>query len=246
MDTQAHWQQIYRSKSEREEDDKAEHLSQIASLGTDIDAAYEEALEEHRLRGLQRIRNLRPTTRVSLKDANALIRADLKQFAGVKFSVRGDSYSGGASTRVNYVDGPPLDEVEPVAKAFAGASFDGMIDLKSYHSAASFDADGVPVSVHYAADFVFVDREFSDDVKRDAEAFLVQAFAAEGKTFDPNERNTSHELPQAFYQRATEENGGIRKGGFGYSFRGTEHYSNELIHMASSMLANERWAASQK
>lgn len=239
--------EVERSRVEREEADASDRDNQLASHGPLTDEVWDDALNEDRLRAQQSIRNYRPTNYVNLKDTNALIRSELKRFPGVKFSVRGDSYSGGASTNVSYVDGPPEDQVEATAKSFAGATFDGMVDLKSYHSVADFDADGIPVSTHYAADFVFTRREFSEDVTRDAEAFLIQAFAAEGKTFDPTQRNMAHELPQAFYARATEENGGRRAGGYGYAFRGGDgHYASELVTLASTLIANERWAAREK
>lgn len=70
----------------------------------------------------------------SVVETAKLLRKALKDgFPGVKFSVRSDSYAGGASIRVRYEDGPFKKDVEAVAKQFAGASFDGMIDLKSYH-----------------------------------------------------------------------------------------------------------------
>lgn len=59
-----------------------------------------------------------------------LIRADLKKsFPGVKFSVRSDSYSGGASVRVHWTDGPTADAVNRVLKRYEGGRFDGMTDL---------------------------------------------------------------------------------------------------------------------
>ncbi|MCG2807668.1 MAG: hypothetical protein L6413_05300 [Coriobacteriia bacterium] len=232
-------EEVSRSAADREESDTAERRNQDARLGALTEAVWADALYEDMLRAQQTIRNYRPNNYVNLKETNSLIRGELKRFGAAKFSVRGSSYSGGASTDISWVDGPPEDEVKAAARKFAGASFDGMTDMKSYHSAPDFDAAGVPVSTHYAADFVFTRREFSEETTRDATAFLVQAFAAEGKTFDPNNRNAAHDLPQAFYARATEENGGnYLRGAFS-----SQHYPNELVHIASTMLANERWAA---
>jgi len=52
-------------------------------------------------------------------------------FPGVKFSVRSDTYSMGASIRVHWTDGPRTWQVEKVARRFEGADFDGSIDLKT-------------------------------------------------------------------------------------------------------------------
>ena len=58
-----------------------------------------------------------------------LIRKDLKaNFPGVKFSVRSDTYSMGASIRVKYTDGPAEADVKAVTDKYVGAGFDGMID----------------------------------------------------------------------------------------------------------------------
>jgi hypothetical protein len=242
--------EIHRSRAEREQADRENRDAQEAHLGPLTDAVWDDALEEDRARAEQTIRRLRPTKHVSLKDTNTLIRQDLKTaFGKTKFSVRGDSYAGGSSTHVSYVDGPPLQDAEPVAKAYSGATFDGMTDSKDYIRSAEHDADGIPQSVSYGPDFIFVNREFSDETTRDAEAFLVQAYAAEGIDFDPKHRDTPREIPQAFYQRASEENGFRTSAGsfnFGRGYGGGQHYGNELVAMAATMLANERWAAANR
>ena len=69
-------------------------------------------------------------TYLSCAETAKLIRAALKRaFPGVKFSVRSDVYSGGASINVKWSDGPTGEMVEAVAGAFQGGRFDGSIDL---------------------------------------------------------------------------------------------------------------------
>lgn len=94
---------------------------------------------------------------ISPADTAKLVRAALKDtFPTVVFSVTSKSYAGGASISVHWTDGPPTGVVDKVAKRFAGASFDGMIDLKSYHTSA---LNGE--RVHYGADYVFTQRSYS-------------------------------------------------------------------------------------
>ena len=69
------------------------------------------------------------------------------------FSVRSSVYSGGASISIRWTDGPNAHDVDAVAGHFSGASFDGMIDLKSYH-----DSDLNGERVHFGADYVFTYR----------------------------------------------------------------------------------------
>ncbi len=99
-------------------------------------------------------------TYLSCAETAKLLRAELKvKFPKQKFSVRSDTYAGGASIRVHWTDGVALDKVDPVAKKFAGATFDGMIDLKEYH-----DSIYNGKTVHFGADFIFTERKISDDV----------------------------------------------------------------------------------
>lgn len=114
-----------------------------------------------------------------------LVRVALKKaFPKTKFSVRSSTYSMGASIDVSWTDGPCAKAVEPVAKQFSGAAFDGMIDLKTSHtswlspdgSAIVAVADGTMGSmgvippernempepgaklVHFGANFIFCQR----------------------------------------------------------------------------------------
>ena len=87
-----------------------------------------------------------------------LIRKALKEaFPSFKFSVRSHTYSGGASINVGWSDGPTTQEVERVARVFAGATFDGMTD---YKGGVVHQLDGR--TVHFGADFVFCNRDVTD------------------------------------------------------------------------------------
>lgn len=101
------------------------------------------------------------STYVSPADTAKYLRAALKAaFPGVKFSVRTSTYSGGASIRVGWTDGPMAAEVDKTAQRYAGATFDGMTDSKDYHRTLIAEGDAVR-EVRWGADFVFTDRELS-------------------------------------------------------------------------------------
>lgn len=71
---------------------------------------------------------------LSCTETAKLVRKALKAaFPGVKFSVRSDSYSMGASIYVSWTDGPGGKKVDAVVGCYAGADFDGMIDLKTHN-----------------------------------------------------------------------------------------------------------------
>ena len=108
---------------------------------------------------------------ISVTDTAKLIRKALKaQFPNVKFSVQSKSYSMGASITVYWTDGPTTDAVDKIVKQFEGASFDGMIDLKSYHSSM---LDGR--EVHFDADYVFTQRSISnEDAKMELAKELIR------------------------------------------------------------------------
>ena len=99
---------------------------------------------------------------LSCAETARLVRKALKtNFPGIKFSVRSKTYSGGASIDVSWTDGPTTKEVDAVTKSFEGASFDGMIDLKSYHDSI---LDGEVVS--FGADYVFSNRHYTVEFTR--------------------------------------------------------------------------------
>lgn len=102
------------------------------------------------------------TQYVSVTDTAKILRGVLKgAFPGVKFSVRSESYSGGASINIQWVDGPITSAVDEVMKPYAGATFDGMIDLKS-----SVTAMYQGRRVRFGADYIFTYREHSAEFLR--------------------------------------------------------------------------------
>jgi len=92
---------------------------------------------------------------VDVVQTATILREELrKAFPDTKFSVRSDSYSGGSAIDVRYTDGPPEDAVNAIAGQFAGADFDGMQDLKTYHRSVWNGR-----VVHWGADYVHVYRD---------------------------------------------------------------------------------------
>jgi hypothetical protein len=121
---------------------------------------------------------------LSCADTAKLVRKALKrEFPTTKFSVRSSTYSGGASISVKWLDGPTAEQAKAVAGAYAGATFDGMIDLKSYHTSELTYLDAPELdgqAVHFGADFVFVDRALSEEFAGEIRDRLV----AEHPTFE--------------------------------------------------------------
>ncbi len=112
---------------------------------------------------------------VSCAETAVELRHALKtQFPGIKFSVKSKTYSGGASITVGWTDGPTTDMVERISKDFAGASFDGSIDLKSYHT-----CEYQGRLIHWGADFVFSRREHSPALVVKACAYVSAKFGIE-------------------------------------------------------------------
>lgn len=99
------------------------------------------------------------TQRFTCAETAKLIRTALKEtFAGVKFSVRGREYSGGASIRIEWIDGPTTAQVEKITDRFKASYFDGSID---YQGSINQMMDGKPVS--FGADHIFTERQNSDE-----------------------------------------------------------------------------------
>jgi hypothetical protein len=109
------------------------------------------------------------TTRrfIDATECAKLMRRDLKAaYPGVRFSVRTDKYSMGASVDVRWTDGPGVTGVEGIIREYTGATFDGMTDCMDYHP-STLDGE----EVHYGADFAFAERDYSP-------AFLAAITAA--------------------------------------------------------------------
>ncbi|RJQ43365.1 MAG: hypothetical protein C4534_08185 [Gaiellales bacterium] len=130
------------------------------------------------------------TTSLTCAETAKLLRERLKrEFPGVKFSVRSETYSGGASIRVNWTDGPTLKEFDSVAGIFAGRDFDGSIDMATSNYVwmlpdGSLSFAGTPGTeasmgsiarlarpcpaadakrVHFGSNYVFGNRRYSKD-----------------------------------------------------------------------------------
>lgn len=116
------------------------------------------------------------TRHIDATETAKLVRAALKaEHPDTKFSVRTSKYAGGASLRVAWTDGPTERTVNATLRRFQGATFDGMRDLKEYHSTLLAGPDGDVEEVRFGADFVHGTRSLSDEAVAAAEA----GFAAE-------------------------------------------------------------------
>lgn len=63
------------------------------------------------------------------------IRKELKEnFKGFKFSVKSETFSGGDSVNISWIDGPTAEEVEKITSKYQAGYFDGMQDMYIYSS----------------------------------------------------------------------------------------------------------------
>lgn len=116
-----------------------------------------------------------------------IIRKELAaNFPGIKFSVRSSTYSGGSSIRVEYTDGPAYEKVNSLVRKFNGASFDGMIDLKSYNDAIEYNGEKISLGV----DFIFVDRHASNETFKAICLAIAEKWGASEPGFDGGTGNS--------------------------------------------------------
>jgi hypothetical protein len=138
---------------------------------------------------------------IPVAETAKFVRKALKSaFPAIKFSVRSESYSGGSSIDVGWMDGPTAKMVDNVISQFKGSRFDGMIDLKQSRThwlmpdgtAIVADDQGTEGSrgtlpaehntkphpdaeeVRFAADHIFAYRRLSQRFLRQACARLVR------------------------------------------------------------------------
>lgn len=158
---------------------------------------------------------------VSVAETAKLVRRALKrEFPGVRFSVRSNRYSGGASIDVGWTDGPQRDTVDKVVRPYSGADFDGMTDSTTYHATWLYpdgtvrNSDGKGARlVHFMADYVFTERTFSAGYRERLERAVV-FLAGDPGPFD-----------------------GYRRYGFGLQPGGRwfEEYGNTLVYQLSQV-----------
>ena len=122
------------------------------------------------------------TKYLSVTDTAKLVRSALKAaFPGVKFSVRSDSYSGGASINISWTDGPTEAAVDKVADRYQGCDFDGMQDLKTYRDGTLIALpNGEVEEVRFGANYVMTHRKLSDAYLAELEPHAARIVADNG------------------------------------------------------------------
>lgn len=99
------------------------------------------------------------TQYISTTETAKMIRKALKEsFPKAKFSVRSNKYAGGSSINVSWTDGPNETLVKSITDLFEGSYFCGMTD---YKGSQEHMVNGV--RTRFGADFIFTNREHSDD-----------------------------------------------------------------------------------
>lgn len=145
------------------------------------------------------------TKYLSCKETAALVRQQLAAcFPGQKFSVRSDTYSGGASVRVRWTDGPTEKDVDRAVARYENSWFDGMQDLRHYHDETLVTLPGqqLPVPVVFGANYVTTSRDLSPGYAaqlHEAAAELVKRqFGRE--TYDRDERVPEFHTEFGYFQ----------------------------------------------
>lgn len=99
------------------------------------------------------------------------IRIELaRAFPGIKFSVKGRSFSGGDAIDVRWTDGPVSAQVDAIIGRYAAGSFNGMDDLYTYAHSAWCDAFG-------DAQYVHANRDSSDRAIASAIRYVAAKYA---------------------------------------------------------------------
>lgn len=85
------------------------------------------------------------------------LRTELaREFPGVKFAVRSESYTGGDSINIDWTDGPTSEAVKAISDKYQKCDFDAMQDLQTYRH-SDFTA------IYGGAHYVFENRSISSE-----------------------------------------------------------------------------------
>ena len=111
---------------------------------------------------------------VETKEAAKLIRKTLKRnFPGIKFSVRTNSYSMGSHVSIEWTDGPTERAVDAVVAPFYGVGFNSMDDSTFYTSTTMSNDDGTVEEVRFSGSRPSCCRNISDAVALELGAELA-------------------------------------------------------------------------
>lgn len=85
------------------------------------------------------------------------LRTELsRNFPGIKFSVRSESYSGGDSIHVSWTDGPTSEKVKDISDKYQKNDFNGMEDISESRHA-------LWPTIYGGANYVFEERHHEDE-----------------------------------------------------------------------------------
>lgn len=127
------------------------------------------------------------------------IRRELKAaFPKVKFRVKSNTYSGGTSIDVYWIDGPTTEEVKKITAKYEHGSFDGMTDSYNY------DYDNQFPGVFGGAKYVMENRTISEKAYND----VAKTLGYNEAVFEPSQGgysgvayNTSEHLKREAWKR---------------------------------------------
>lgn len=116
-----------------------------------------------------------------------LIRKELKQaYPTVKFKVKSDSFSGGDSVHVTWVNGVTDDQVNAIVRKYSAGHFDGMDDCYYYNDEKLMVTPEGKIEKLPTSKYVSAQRTITDDVRLAIAQKICQSFGLEweGKNND--------------------------------------------------------------
>jgi len=122
------------------------------------------------------------------------IKAELKiAFPKIKFSVRYQSYSGGDSVDINYLNAVPVEEIEKIAYKYQDGHFNGMEDIYEYSKN--------PLNLNRAK-YVFVHRDIDEDKRLEAKKEIAKSY---GIVDIENEKEWMEKTGRWSYEKVSKE-----------------------------------------
>ena len=116
-----------------------------------------------------------PTKSSSANCATAIREELKKEFAGVKFKVTSQNFSGGDSVHITWENGPTTDEVEVFTSKYQYGRFDGMTDSYEY----SNSREDLPQSK-----YIQTRREISEEVNNVVFESLLNFYSEETADYE--------------------------------------------------------------
>lgn len=115
---------------------------------------------------IRQFRGVKKVKSIQAEVAQTIRKELKKKFPSIKFSVRSESFAGGNSIDIDYINGVPADDIRKIVNKYESGHFDGMTDCYNYHPGRDYPT----------AKFVMVNRRITEDIREKTKKDIAEKY----------------------------------------------------------------------